>query len=73
MSILDPPLSVPGLNGQLCLEPSRLAIIPLGAIPTTGHLSFSLVIPTTFPVMKVPTQALMGTHFSNLDEVNVYR
>jgi hypothetical protein len=73
MSVLDPPWSVPGLDGQLYLEPSRLAIIPLGRFSTTGHLSFSFVIPKTFPEMKVPTQALMGTHLSNLNEVMVYQ
>jgi len=73
MSVLDPPCSVPGLGGQLYLERSQLGMIPVDLIPATGHLVVTFGIPKTFPEMKVPTQALIGTHLSNLDEVLVYR
>ena len=73
MTILDPPCSLPGLGGQLYLEQSRLAVIPVDMLPPTGHLFIPFALPQTFPEMKVPTQALIGLVLSNLDVVTVYK
>ena len=70
-SILSTPLSIPGLNGLLHLNPGNLFATSLGQFPSKGVLSFSIVFPGTFPQVSIPTQALIGIQLSNLSVVHV--
>jgi len=66
---LSPPLSIPGLQGSLHLNPGGLAAIPIGRFPPTGVLGFPVAFPSAFPRMAIPTQALVGVQLTNPDVV----
>ncbi|MBN2489323.1 MAG: right-handed parallel beta-helix repeat-containing protein, partial [Planctomycetes bacterium] len=69
---VSPPLLIPGLQGALHLSPAGLAVVPLGALPATGVVAFSVGLPASFPQMAIPTQALIGTQLTNLHVVGVW-
>lgn len=67
---LPTPVQLPRL-GVLYLDPTSLAVLPLGRIPSSGWIRFVIPLSTTFPKIKIPMQAVIGTTLSNLDAVEV--
>lgn len=68
---LNPPATIPGLSGQMHLNPSAIALIPFGLMPASGELTFYYRFAPTFPPLTIPTQVLVGTQLSNLVIVDV--
>jgi hypothetical protein len=69
---LDPPVPVPGLLGALHLDPGKFVlVVPLGAVPATGFTTLLLQLPTTTPVLDIPTQTLSGQQLTNLEVIRV--
>jgi hypothetical protein len=67
----SPPLTVPGIEGDLYLL-WPFVLIPLGPVPAGGTLTFPLPLPASLPTPGVyPCQALVGLQLTNLDVVNV--
>jgi hypothetical protein len=70
-SVLNPPLSIPGLTGKLYLM-FPMVFVPVGNFPSKGVLAFSVKFPTNSPVPSdYPMQVLSGLYLSNLHVVNV--
>jgi hypothetical protein len=69
--VLDPPASIPGLNGLFYLNPVSIAVLPLGRFPSTGVITLQYKFDPNFPKISIPMQALMGDQLSNLDVVHV--
>lgn len=68
---LNPPASIPELNGLLHLDPSNMTIFPLGAMPSAGFVTLPYQFEPGFPPMTVFVQALVGNQLTNLDVLNV--
>jgi len=64
LEALDPPLQIPGLQGVLVVNLRGAAVFDLGPLPSTGRITFGLVIPDPFPVTTFTMQALMHDQFS---------
>jgi hypothetical protein len=71
LHVLYPPASIPGLKGVLHLNPSSIAIVPMGRFPATGVITLPYAFSPSFPRISIPMQALMGIQLSNLDVVDV--
>ena len=68
---LNPPASIPGLQGLFYLNPMSIAIIPMGQFPSAGHISLPYKFDPNFPKIIIPMQSLAGTQLTNLDTVVV--
>jgi len=71
LKTLAPPLSIPGLQGQLVLDPVGAVIFDLGALPASGETPFSVAIPNPFPVTTVTMQTLMRDQLSLAKTVTI--
>jgi len=69
--VLNPPVSIPGLQGLFHLNPSSIAIIGIGRFPSTGYIDLPFKFAPSFPKISIPMQALAGVQFTNLDVVVV--
>jgi len=69
--VLNPPVSIPGLQGLFYLNPSSIAIIGIGRFPSTGYIDLPFKFAPSFPKISIPMQALAGLRLTNLDVVEV--
>ena len=70
-SLLEPPLSIPGLQGGLRLE-FPFFPIPIAVLPKEGFCSFPLEFAPWFPAPSAyATQAVVGLRLSNAEVIRV--
>ena len=68
---LNPPWTIPGINGLFYLDPTFVQLYPLGALPASGMISFKINLPYGVPVISVPMQALLDLDLTNVEMVHV--
>jgi len=64
-SVLQSPLTLPGIGGALWLHPVGLFLLPLPPTSTSGISSFSVRLPTSIPPVTLHMQALVKSDLTN--------
>jgi hypothetical protein len=71
LTTLAPPLTIPGLQGELVVDPAGAVIFDLGPLPASGEIRFRVAIPNPFPVTTVTMQALVRDQLSLAKTVTI--